>query len=72
MANNSRLAVLCVLPPPGHGEVQAIVQRVLASGRAWVGRVTFEGRDVVRICVTHGETTLADVAELVETLQAGA
>jgi hypothetical protein len=43
---------------------------VLASGRAWVAPATFEGRDVVRICATHGETTLADVAELVDVLHA--
>lgn len=72
VANNSRLAVLCVLPPPGHGGVQAIARRVLASGRAWVSAPSFEGRDVVRICATHGETALADVAELVDVLHAEA
>jgi hypothetical protein len=30
----------------------------------------FEGRDVVRICATNGETTDADVAELVSALTA--
>ena len=72
LANRSRLAVLCLLPPPGCAEIRAIVRRVVASGRAWVAAATFEGRDVVRICATNGETTLADVAELVDVLEASA
>ncbi len=67
--NDSRLAVLCVTPPAGSREIREIVARVLASGRAWVARSHFEGREVVRICATHGETRLADVEELVDTLQ---
>lgn len=79
-ANDSRLAVLCAVPPSpqaspnasgvgsGSGDVSAIVSRLLASGRAWVARTTFEGREVVRICATHGETSLADVEELVRGL----
>ncbi len=70
--NDSQLAVLCVLPPPGSREIREIVRRVLASGRAWVARSHFEGREVVRICATHGETTLADVEELIEALQSAA
>jgi hypothetical protein len=66
--NDSPLAVLCVVPPPGSGEIRTIVNNLLASGRAWVARTSFEGREVVRICATHGETTLADVDELVSGL----
>jgi len=44
------------------------VARVVASGRAWVALARFEERDVIRICVTHGETSDADLAILVETL----
>lgn len=68
VVNDSRLAVLCVVPPPGLGEPKAIRERVLASGRAWVSAPRFEGRDVIRICATSGETTLDDVAELVQAL----
>jgi glutamate/tyrosine decarboxylase-like PLP-dependent enzyme len=64
--NDSPLAVLCAAPP--RGDIREIVSRLLASGRAWVARTTFEGREVVRICATHGETTLADVEELVDGL----
>jgi hypothetical protein len=33
-----------------------------------VALARFEERDVIRICVTHGETNDADLAILVETL----
>jgi glutamate/tyrosine decarboxylase-like PLP-dependent enzyme len=68
--NESKLAVLCVVPPPGLGDIKAVVRRVLASGRAWVAPATFEGRDVLRICATHGQSTLEDVGELVAALHA--
>ncbi len=69
--NDSPLAVLCTAPSTAGdggnvaGQIRPIVSNLLASGRAWVARTTFEGREVVRICATHGETTLADVDELV-------
>jgi hypothetical protein len=58
------------VPPPALGDVRALVRRVVAIGRAWVAPATFEGRDVVRICATSGETTLPDVDELVAVLNA--
>ncbi len=68
IANDSSLGVLCVEPPPRFGAVRSIVERVLASGRAWVAAATFEGRETIRICVTHGETGPGDIDELVNTL----
>jgi hypothetical protein len=50
--------------------MRTIVGRVLASGQAWVSVAQFEGRPVIRACVTHGETTPEDVAVLVEALDA--
>jgi glutamate/tyrosine decarboxylase-like PLP-dependent enzyme len=70
IANDSQLAVLCVIPPPGYPAIREIVKRVLASGRAWVAVAKTEGREVIRVCVTHGETSLADVEELVGALEA--
>jgi aromatic-L-amino-acid decarboxylase len=69
IANESLLAVLCIEPPPGCGEVRSIVSRALTSGRTWVSAATFEGRDIIRACVTHGETTANDITELVDALQ---
>jgi glutamate/tyrosine decarboxylase-like PLP-dependent enzyme len=70
IANNSSLAVLCIEPPPGRSGVRAIVNRVLASGRAWISSAIFEGRLVIRACITNGESTLDDIDALVEVLQA--
>jgi glutamate/tyrosine decarboxylase-like PLP-dependent enzyme len=70
VANDSQLAVLCVVPPPGYPAVREVVRRVLASGRAWVAATRFAGRDVVRICATHGEIAAADVDELIAALEA--
>ena len=70
IANNSPLAVLCVEPPPGQSGVRSIVNRVLASGRAWISSATFEGREVIRACVTNGKTMPGDIDALVDVLQA--
>lgn len=70
IANNSFLAVLCIESPPAYGQVRSIVSRVLASGRAWVSTAMFEGREIIRACATNGETTVDDVTELVNALNA--
>jgi aromatic-L-amino-acid/L-tryptophan decarboxylase len=70
IANDSPLGVLCVDPPPGSVDARTLVGRVLASGRAWVAAPKLEERDVVRICVTHGAATAADIELLVDALQA--
>ncbi|HEY2633091.1 MAG TPA: pyridoxal-dependent decarboxylase [Steroidobacteraceae bacterium] len=70
VANDSPLAVLDAVPPPELGDVRNLVRRVVAGGRAWAAPTTFEGRDVVRICATNGETTLEDVDALVAALNA--
>jgi glutamate/tyrosine decarboxylase-like PLP-dependent enzyme len=69
IANDSPMAVLCVEPPVGSCDVLALAQRVLASGRAWVATGDFEGRKVLRICLTNGETRAKDVEVLVEVLE---
>jgi glutamate/tyrosine decarboxylase-like PLP-dependent enzyme len=70
IANDSKLAVLCVTPPPGYAEVRTLVSRVLASGSAWIAAAKLEGRDIIRICLTHGEATRQDILELVRALSA--
>lgn len=69
IANDSPLGVLAIQPPPQCGSVRAIVNSLLASGKVWVAAAKFEGSDVIRACVTHGETTADDVRELVDALQ---
>jgi glutamate/tyrosine decarboxylase-like PLP-dependent enzyme len=68
IANDSALAVLAAIPPAELGDVRAMVRRVVASGRAWVAPTTFEGREVVRICATNGETRMEDVQALIAAL----
>jgi aromatic-L-amino-acid/L-tryptophan decarboxylase len=70
IANHSAMAVLCIEPPRGAGDARTIVDRVLVSGRAWISVANFEGLQVIRACVTHGETTREDVGELVAALEA--
>ncbi|HEX3863761.1 MAG TPA: pyridoxal-dependent decarboxylase [Stellaceae bacterium] len=72
IANDGALAVLCIEPPNGGPPARAIVQRVLASGQAWISVAAFEGRDIIRACITHGETTPADCDALVDALEAAA
>jgi len=68
IVNDSPFALLNAVPPAALGNPRTVVARVLASGRAWVSVARFEERDVIRICVTHGETSDKDLAILVETL----
>jgi glutamate/tyrosine decarboxylase-like PLP-dependent enzyme len=70
IANDSPLAVLDAIPPAELGDVRALVRKVVASGRAWVAPTLFEGRDVVRICATNGETQMEDVEALLAALNA--
>jgi glutamate/tyrosine decarboxylase-like PLP-dependent enzyme len=72
VANHSRMAVLCLLPPPGWPAPRTLVQRVVASGEAWISAARLEGQDVVRICVTHGQTTEEDLHALIQALHASA
>jgi glutamate/tyrosine decarboxylase-like PLP-dependent enzyme len=70
IANESPVAVVCAEPPPGSPDIKEIVGCVLASGEAWVSAASFEGRPVLRACVTHGETSADDVSRLVAALEA--
>lgn len=63
--------MLNVVPPAAVGDARSVVARVLKSGRAWVSLARFEERDVVRICVTHRETSAEDLAILVQALHPG-
>jgi aromatic-L-amino-acid decarboxylase len=71
IVNDSPLAVLSVVPPRAAGDPRSVVDRVLKSGRAWVSLARFEERDVIRICVTHGETSDDDLTILLEALVQG-
>ena len=61
VVNDAAMAVVCARPPEGSAAVADIVAAVLASGQAWLSKAAFEGKDVVRACVTHGQTTEDDI-----------
>ncbi len=69
-ANRSPMAVVCVEPPPGCADVRSIARAVLESGAAWISATEFEGREVIRACVTSGEASESDIAMLVDSLHA--
>jgi glutamate/tyrosine decarboxylase-like PLP-dependent enzyme len=66
---NEALAVACLLPPPGSKPVREIVRNVLRSGSAWVSAASFEGNEVIRACITNGETTPEDISQVVAALE---
>lgn len=67
VCNQSPLGVICTVPPDTTSN--EVVDRVLASGNVWVSRAKFEGQDVVRACVTSGETSEYDIAVLMDCLE---
>jgi glutamate/tyrosine decarboxylase-like PLP-dependent enzyme len=69
IANESPLAVLCIKPPVGFGEVRPLVNRILSGGKVWIAAAVLEGSDIIRACVTHGETCADDIHELVRVMQ---
>ncbi len=70
IVNDSHLAVLCAVPPSNASPVRDIVRRLLASGQAWAAVANFEGREVLRLCATHGEAGVADLRTLICALDA--
>lgn len=68
-ANPGALGVLCMLPPPPHRAVRDIAASIVASGNAWIAAASFEGRDVIRIAITNGQTNSDDIKALVELLR---
>ena len=69
MVNDSDMALTCLLPPntddaSRQGRVTDIVTRVVEGGDAWVSVAIFEGKPVVRVCITNGTTTEDDIDRL--------
>lgn len=68
VVNDPALAVLCARPPETAPAVSEIVAAVLATGQAWLSKAVFEGHDVIRACITHGQTTEADIDLVIDLL----
>ena len=69
VANDVSMGVVCLQPPEDSSSVRQIVQALLTSGNAWISVARFGGEQVVRVCITHGETTKQDLIVLAESLE---
>ncbi len=69
VVNDPAMAVVCAQPPDGPAPIRTIVARVLEEGQAWLSAAKFSGQDVVRACVTHGQTSEADIDLVVDILE---
>ena len=69
VVNDPALAVVCLEPPAGSRSVRQIVEKILESGDAWMSVARFEGRDVIRACITHGETAPEDIDAVAAALE---
>lgn len=69
IANDTPLPVVCVAQDGADAAWhQAVVERVVGSGAAWVSRVTLAGKPAIRTCVISYRTTADEVDALVEAL----
>jgi glutamate/tyrosine decarboxylase-like PLP-dependent enzyme len=64
IANNSRLAVSCLIPPKSRLLPHDIVDQIVAEGKEWISVTRFEGHDVIRVCVTNGRTQDSHLEQL--------
>jgi glutamate/tyrosine decarboxylase-like PLP-dependent enzyme len=69
IGNQSRLGVVCAIPPEGFPAVRDLARAVVASGKAWLSVTRLKGRDMLRICPTNGQTSPRDVLTLVDLLE---
>ncbi len=66
--NHSHMGVACLTPPEGPNAVKQYVSQVQESGNYWVSVAQFEGRPVLRACVTNGRTTSSGIKGLIQLL----
>jgi aromatic-L-amino-acid/L-tryptophan decarboxylase len=70
VVNCSALAVLCFEDANEALDLSGIATRVVADGRAWISAARFEGRTVLRACITSHLTKAAQLDHLVSALHA--
>jgi glutamate/tyrosine decarboxylase-like PLP-dependent enzyme len=68
IVNESPLAVLCFIDSTRDLNLAAIAAHVVAEGRAWISPVQFEGRTVLRACITSHRTETSHLDLLVRVL----
>jgi glutamate/tyrosine decarboxylase-like PLP-dependent enzyme len=68
IVNESPLAVLCFTDSTRDLNLAAIAARVVADGSAWISTAQFEGRTVLRACITSHRTGKLHLDRLVRVL----
>ena len=68
VVNDSPLAVVCFVDGRGQAEPEATAADVVNAGRAWLSTTLFEGRPVLRACLTSHFTGEEHIAVLVDEL----
>ena len=68
VVNDSPLAVVCFVDGRGQAEPEATAGDVVNAGRAWLSTTLFEGRPVLRACLTSHFTGEEHIAVLVDEL----
>src|SRR5258706_2591144 len=56
VVSDSRLAVLCFTDSTRVLDLAAVAAHVVSDGRAWISTARFEGRTVLRACITSHRT----------------
>ena len=68
VVNDSPLAVVCFIDGRGQADAETTADQVVSSGRAWLSTARFEGRTVLRACITSHFTRDEHIALLVDEL----
>jgi glutamate/tyrosine decarboxylase-like PLP-dependent enzyme len=68
VVNDSPLGVVCFVDALGAHDPVVIAERVVADGRAWISSARFEGRPVLRACITSHFTRFEHLEMLVAAL----
>lgn len=70
VVNDSPLAVLCFEDSDRALDLEKVVASVMADGRTWISSVKFEGRRVLRACITSHHTEEDNLIDLISALEA--
>lgn len=68
VANSSRMAISCLIPPATVGSAAEVVEQIVAGGTHWISLAKYEHQPVVRACVTNGRTTKSDIDNFIAQL----
>jgi len=68
IVNDSPLAVICFTDEQHDADPIAITEHVVASGNAWISTAQFEGKRVLRACITSHLTQREHLAVLMTAL----